>query len=59
MFGTIVFGGVWIYIIHKLRTLSLDEDASGTAGFFHHKSMRVYAAIFLPIYRVFSAYKCC
>ncbi|MBK9254509.1 MAG: hypothetical protein IPM42_03365 [Saprospiraceae bacterium] len=49
MFGTVVFGAIWIFIIHKLRTLSLEEDSSGTSGFFQHKSMRVYAAIFLPI----------
>ena len=49
IFGTVVFGGAWYYIITKLRALSLEEDVKGSSAFTQHKSMRVYAAIFLPI----------
>lgn len=49
MFGTVIFGAVWVYILNKLRSLSLEEDKVGTASFTQHRKMRVYAAIFLPI----------
>lgn len=49
MFGTVIFGAVWVYILSKLRSLSLEEDKVGTASFTQHRKMRVYAAIFLPI----------
>ncbi len=50
--GTIIIMGAWIYIARKLRTLSIQEDQEGKGiadNFAHHRKMRVYAAIFLPI----------
>jgi hypothetical protein len=48
-FGTLLCVGAWTYIALKLRSLSLAEDVDGDSNYAHHKSMRVYAAIFLPI----------
>lgn len=50
----VIVGGiivlVWIFFAYKLRSLSLDEDKNGgDAGFKHHRSMRTWAAAFLPI----------
>ena len=50
LFATIIIVGAWIFFAHKLRSLSIDEDANGgDANFSHHRKMRVYAAIFLPV----------
>jgi len=49
MFGTLIFGGVWAFFAHKLRSLSLDEDNDGDKNFGKHKTMRKYAAVLLPI----------
>lgn len=49
LFGTIIVVGSWMFFARKFRILSLDEDKNGDASFSHHKSLRVYAAIFLPI----------
>jgi hypothetical protein len=46
-FGTIIFVGIWIFIANKLRSLSLDEDANGTADYAQYKKTKLYAAIFL------------
>ena len=48
-FGTLIFVGAWAFIANKLRSLSLEEDKSGTANFTQHKSMRIWAATLLPI----------
>jgi hypothetical protein len=48
-FGTLICGGAWFFIASKLRNLSISEDESGDSSYSHHKSMKVYAAIFLPI----------
>lgn len=48
-FGTIIFVGLWYFFAMRIRSLSLQEDASGTADFAIHKRIKVYAAIFLPI----------
>jgi hypothetical protein len=48
-FGTLIIVGSWIFFSRKFRQLSLDEDKNGDASFSHHKNLRVYAAIFLPI----------
>jgi hypothetical protein len=48
-FGTLIFVGIWAFIALKLRSLSLEEDKSGTASFTQHKTMRVWAAALLPI----------
>ncbi len=47
--GTLIFGGAWVFITYELRMLSRAEDVSGDSSYSHHKSMRVYAAILLPI----------
>ncbi len=49
MGGTVVFVGAWAFFAHKLRTLSIEEDKEADSSFKIHKSMRVYAAMFLPI----------
>ena len=48
-FGTIIFVGIWFFFAQRIRSLSLQEDTSGTADFAIHKKIKVYAAIFLPI----------
>ncbi|MBK8519037.1 MAG: hypothetical protein IPL55_22960 [Saprospiraceae bacterium] len=48
-FGTLIFVGIWAYFAYKIRSLSIQEDSSGNEGFMHHKSMKVYAAVVLPI----------
>lgn len=47
--GTLVFVGAWAFFAYKLRQLSVDQDTSGTSSFKQYKSMKLYAAIFLPI----------
>ncbi|MEE9439628.1 MAG: hypothetical protein V3V14_11550 [Saprospiraceae bacterium] len=50
LFGTIIVVGVWVFFYSRLRSLSLAEDASGQGeNFKKHRSMRWYAAVFLPI----------
>ena len=49
LFGTIVIVGAWAFFAWKFRTISLDEDKSGDTSWSHHKQLRKYAAIFLPI----------
>lgn len=48
-FGSIIIMGIWIFFAWKLRQLSLIEDQDQGIDFEHHRKMRVYAAIFLPI----------
>ena len=48
-FGSLIFVGAWIFFANKLRSLSLDEDVSGSATFSHHHRLRIWAAVFLPI----------
>jgi hypothetical protein len=48
-FGTLIFVGTWAFFANKLRNLSLDEDKDGNNSYAHHRKMRVYAAVFLPI----------
>jgi hypothetical protein len=49
LFGTLIFGGIWYFIIRKMRSLSLAEDVDGTSSFSHHHKLRVWAALFLPV----------
>ena len=49
LFGTIIVVGSWIFFSRKFRQISLDEDKNGDSSYSHHKNLRVYAAIFLPI----------
>ena len=58
MLATFVFLGTWFLFAYKLRQLSLKEDAEGNyeAGDFTiHRTMRKYAAAFLPIFGFTSA----
>lgn len=48
-FGTIIFIGVWYFILRRIRTLSLQEDKEGAGGFRIHYGVRKWAAIFLPL----------
>ncbi|MFZ1703701.1 MAG: hypothetical protein WAT79_05110 [Saprospiraceae bacterium] len=49
LFGTLIVVGSWIFFARKFRQLSLSEDKSGDSSYKHHKTLRIYAAIFLPI----------
>lgn len=48
-FGTLIIVGTWIFFANKLRSLSLEEDRTGSATFSHHHRLRIWSAIFLPI----------
>ncbi len=45
---TLVLGIIWIFIISKIRSLSLAEDTHGPDGFNRQYGMRKWAAMFLP-----------
>ena len=50
----VVFGGIivlaWYFFAKRMRDISLSEDTEGgDSGFKHHRRLRTYAAIFLPI----------
>lgn len=50
MFGTLIIVGVWAFFYVRMRGISIDEDTNGgDANFTHHRTLRKYAAIFLPI----------
>lgn len=46
--GTLILGLIWIFILNKIRSLSLAEDREGSDGFNKHYGMRKWAAMFLP-----------
>lgn len=48
-FGTFIIVGTWIFFALKVRSLSLDEDKTGTPAFEHHRILRIWSAAFLPI----------
>ena len=51
-FGTIAIVGTWIFFARKIRSLSLQEDQAGKGladNFSHHRSIRFWSAVFLPI----------
>ncbi len=49
IFGGIVVAG-WYFFANRMRAISLDEDKNGgDSNFKHHRKLRTYAAIFLPI----------
>ena len=57
-FGTFIILGGWAYFAYKNRSLSVaeDEDGQGVAdNYWHHRKMRIYAAIFLPVFGFTSA----
>lgn len=47
--GTLLIVGIWYLFAVKIRSLSLDEDRTGTKDWKHHQRMRTWAAAFLPI----------
>ena len=49
LFGGGIILAVWCFFAIRLRGLSLSEDETGTLEFTQHRSMRWYAAAFLPI----------
>jgi hypothetical protein len=50
LFATIVFGGAYVFLIRKIRSLSRQEDNAGAdPNYSLHKKQRFYAAILLPI----------
>lgn len=54
--ATFVFLGAWMWFAYKLRQLSLREDEESEYGDFSiHKTMRKYAAAFMPIFGFTSA----
>lgn len=51
LFATLIFGGAYTYIAYKIRSLSVDEESQeGEENFKTHRSIRTYAAIFLPLF---------
>lgn len=46
--GTVILGAIWIFILSKIRSISLAEDQDGSGGFGKHYGMRKWAAMFLP-----------
>jgi len=50
LFGTVIIVGIWTFFALKMRALSRKEDVDGQGdNFAVHRSIRKYAAIFLPI----------
>lgn len=47
--ATLIIVGTWIFFALKIRSLSLEEDKAGTADYAHHKRIKFYSAVFLPI----------
>lgn len=50
----VIFGGIvvliWYFFAKRMQDVSLDEDKNGgDAGFKHHRKLRTYSAIFLPV----------
>lgn len=51
-FGTLIIVGVWIWFATRIRALSVEEDEHGKGiadNFSHHRKIRTWSAIFLPI----------
>ena len=48
--GTIVFGGIWYFILRRIRSLSLlEEKEGGHTEHQFHKKIRVWAVAYLPL----------
>lgn len=47
--GTVIIMGIWIFFAYRIRQISLDEDKNGGLDFAHHKKIRFWSAVFLPI----------
>ncbi|MEM9918947.1 MAG: hypothetical protein AAF990_12675 [Bacteroidota bacterium] len=48
-FATLIVLSLWYFFAMRFRSISVSEDATGGAGFDHHRRLRIYAALFLPI----------
>jgi hypothetical protein len=48
-FGTLIIMGLYILVAIRIRRLSLAEDNAGDLSFRHHKRMRIWGAIALPL----------
>ncbi|OAV44991.1 hypothetical protein [Lewinella sp. 4G2] len=53
--ASILFVGVWYFMLGRIRSISIDEDANGTTAFEHHARIKKYAAPFLVIFGFTSA----
>jgi len=49
LFGSIIFIGIWYFIMTRLRALSIKEDEGTDNDFSSHRKMRVWAVAYLPI----------
>lgn len=49
LFGSLIIAGSWVLVARKIRTLSIEEDNSGTINFNHHIKMRNWASGLLPL----------
>ncbi len=47
--GTLLIVGTWYVFATRIRSISLDEDRSGTTEYTHHSRLRRWCAAFLPI----------
>jgi hypothetical protein len=51
LFGTIIIGGLYIFLASKIRSLSNAEESAGEeSNFDTHREIRKYAAAFLPVF---------
>jgi hypothetical protein len=51
-FGTFLIVGMWLLFAYNIRKISLDEDVHGKGvedNFKHHRKLRVWSAIFMPL----------
>ena len=53
--ATILFIGIWYFMLGRIRNISIDEDVNGTAEYRHHARIKKYAAPFLVIFGFTSA----
>ncbi len=47
--GTVIFVGIWYFIMTRVRALSIKEDEGKDEDFSSHRKMRVWAVAYLPI----------
>ncbi|NJC25174.1 hypothetical protein [Neolewinella antarctica] len=53
--ATVVFVGIWYFVLGRIRSISIDEDVNGTAAYGHHARIKKYAAPFLVFFGFSSA----
>jgi hypothetical protein len=49
LIGGLVIMAIWVFFRQRIRALSLDEETNPSKDFKQHRTMRIYAAAFLPI----------